>query len=236
MEDRRGNELIFELEQVCPYLHDRTSLLPLRFQMVPISGPAFDRCLAAGDRRTGHYLYRTQCPTCRECEPIRVTVKAFERTRSQQRVWNRGERLMTMRMGAPIVDDRRVQLFNAHRNQRGLNQSKTEFGETDYQQFLLDTCCDTIALDFYLKDELVAVAICDRGAQAWSAVYTFFDPQFGHLSPGTYSILKQIDLCREFGVTWLYLGFYIEDCRHMQYKQVYRPNERLIEGQWTKFD
>jgi arginine-tRNA-protein transferase len=142
---------------------------------------------------------------------------------------------MTTRIGPPIVDPRRVQMFNAHRDQRGMNQANTSFDETDYEQFLLDTCCDTMALDFYVKNELVAVAICDRGDQAWSAVYCFFDPQFGRLSPGTYAILKQIELCRKSGVVWLYLGFYIENCRHMHYKQVYRPNERLIEGQWMKF-
>jgi arginine-tRNA-protein transferase len=116
-----------------------------------------------------------------------------------------------------------------------MNQSASAFDESDYVEFLTDTCCDTLAMDYFVDETLVAVAICDRGDNSWSAVYTFFDPEYSHLSLGTYSILKQIDVCREHSVQWLYLGYYIENCSHMRYKEVYRPHQRLIDGAWQAF-
>ncbi len=116
-----------------------------------------------------------------------------------------------------------------------MNQSASPFDESDYIEFLTDSCCDTLALDYYVDGELVAVAIVDRGETSWSAVYTFFDPEVSRLSPGTFSILKQIELCREHSIKWLYLGFYIENCTHMRYKEAYRPHERLIQGTWQPF-
>ena len=229
------DELTFEFEQVCPYLHDRISRLPLRLQLLPVVDEHFDRMLAEGNRRTGRYLYQTKCPTCQECEPIRIPVSEFVPTRSQRRVWNRGQHI-TVQLEPPKVDHRRVELFNAHRNQRGMNQSASAFGESEYVEFLTDTCCDTVALDYYVDGKLIAVAIMDRGSSAWSAVYTFFDPEFSHLSPGTFSILKQIDVCRELNIQWLYLGYFIENCVHMRYKENYRPHERLINGEWQAFD
>jgi arginyl-tRNA--protein-N-Asp/Glu arginylyltransferase len=230
------DELTFDYEQVCPYLHDRISRLPLRMQTAMVDGPRFDQHLAEGDRRTGRYLYRTECPNCRECEPIRIRVERFQPTRSQRRVWKRGEQKVSTSVAAPFADEQRVRIFNAHRNGRGMNPSGSSFGVLDYESFLNDSCCDTIALDYFVEDQLAGVAICDRGEKAWSAVYCFFDPEFSNLSLGTYSILKQISLCQEQGITWLYLGYFIQNCSHMRYKDAYRPHERLLNGVWTLFD
>jgi hypothetical protein len=35
---------------------------------------------------------------------------------------------------------------------------------------------------------------------------------------------------------FLYLGFYIADCSHMNYKANYLPHQRLIDGQWITFE
>lgn len=228
-------ELTFDVEQTCPYLHDRVSRLPLRLQLLPVLGADFDDMLRAGNRRTGRYLYQTACPGCQECEPIRIPVSRFRASRSQRRVWKKTNPAVDVRVTEPIVDELRVRMFNAHRNQRGMNQSASAFDRHDYVEFLTDTCCDTIALDYYLDERLIAVAICDRGENAWSAVYTFFDPAFAAWSPGTFSILKQIELCQERDIDWLYLGFYIENCRHMRYKEAYRPHQRLVDGRWQDF-
>ena len=85
---------------------------------------------------------------------------------------------------------------------------------------------------YFLDQRLVAVAIVDRGATSLSAVYTFFDPDLERLSLGTYSILKQIDLCRRWKLPYLYLGLYIAKCPTMVYKARFVPHERLLDGAW----
>ena len=80
------------------------------------------------------------------------------------------------------------------------------------------------------------VAIADRASDALSAVYCFYDPDRGALSLGTYSILKQIALCRSWGLRYLYLGLYVGDCNAMRYKARYMPHERLVAGVWQRFE
>jgi arginyl-tRNA--protein-N-Asp/Glu arginylyltransferase len=79
------------------------------------------------------------------------------------------------------------------------------------------------------------VAIVDRGERSLSAVYCYYDPTFGRFSPGVYSILYQLELCRRWGLPHLYLGLTIEGCKAMTYKRRYLPHERLIGGEWQRF-
>jgi len=67
-------------------------------------------------------------------------------------------------------------------------------------------------------------------------VYCIWDPIYEPLSLGTYSILKQIELSRKMGIRYLYLGLYIADNPHMNYKAAFKPHERLIAGRWQRFE
>jgi len=78
----------------------------------------------------------------------------------------------------------------------------------------------------------VAVAICDRGKLALSAVYCYYDVAFSRLSPGVFSILTQIQLCRDWHMRYVYLGYYVAGSPHMSYKAQYQPHERIVSGRW----
>ncbi|CAG0991894.1 partial Aspartate/glutamate leucyltransferase, partial [Rhodocyclaceae bacterium] len=53
-------------------------------------------------------------------------------------------------------------------------------------------------------------------------------------SYGTYSILWQIELCRQLGLPYLYVGYWIRDSRKMSYKAKFKPQEVLRHGQWQE--
>jgi arginine-tRNA-protein transferase len=91
---------------------------------------------------------------------------------------------------------------------------------------------------YYYEDRLIGVGIVDLGERAMSSVYFYFDPdpEFGRLSPGVYSVLQEIELCRRTGREFLYLGLYVGDCDHLNYKAQYRPHERLFDGAWRRVD
>ncbi len=78
-------------------------------------------------------------------------------------------------------------------------------------------------LEMYLDDELVAVAAFDQLEHGLSAIYTFFkvDDALEKRSLGTFAILKLIELCQEKRLPHLYLGYWIEECRKMRYKQAF---------------
>lgn len=228
--------LVDDHTRVCPYLPDQIARMPLRWPTAMLDGSQLDERLAAGDRRSGRYLYRTQCPTCRACEPLRLDVDRFEPNQTQRRVKRRGDRELTADLRVPIVDDQRVALFNLHRRDRGLTVREGHITADEYREFLVDTCCDSVEIDYRLGDQLIGVAVADVGQLALSAVYCYYDTRFSHLSLGVYSILKQVEICQQRRLRHLYLGLYIGPSPHMSYKARYLPHERLIDQEWRLFD
>ncbi|MCA9162594.1 MAG: arginyltransferase [Planctomycetales bacterium] len=228
--------VVFDAVQSCPYLPGRTARLPLRWPRKRLTPAQLDDCLAAGDRRTGFYLYNTSCPKCRACEPIRLDVARFEPRRTQRRIMRRGDREIRVEVGEPVVDETRVAIFNKHRNLRRLAGTDGDIDIGEYRSFLVDTACETIELTYWVGLRMLGAAICDRGATSLSAVYCFFDPDFSAFSPGTFSVLKQVELCRQWELEYLYLGYYVADSEHMAYKANYRPHQRLVNGKWQWFN
>lgn len=228
--------LVYDAPCPCPYLPGQIARLPLRLPARQLAADEFAQRLRAGDRRQGFLLYRPSCPTCHACEPIRIEVGAFKPDKTQQRIFRRGEAVLRTRIGRPTLTAEKVALYNLHKRERGLLLGDGMVDARGYAEFLIDTCTDTIELTYRREGRLVGVAIADRAADALSAVYCFYDPGDARLSPGTYSILKQLSLCRVWGLRYLYLGLYVGDCRAMRYKARYLPHERLIGGTWRRFD
>ncbi|MEK6594947.1 MAG: arginyltransferase, partial [Pseudomonadota bacterium] len=105
-----------------------------------------------------------------------------------------------------------------------------------YHNFLLQSHVNSKLIEFHERDELRMVSIIDVLPDGLSSVYTFFDPDVVSASFGTYNILWQIERCRELGLTYLYLGYWIKGNRKMGYKANFQPLEILIDGQWQQLD
>ena len=70
-----------------------------------------------------------------------------------------------------------------------------------------------------------------------SAVYTFFDPELGSKrSLGVFAVLWQVEHAIEKKLKYVYPGFWIKDCRKMNYKSNYQPIEGLIKGKWVPLE
>jgi arginine-tRNA-protein transferase len=218
--------------QPCPYLPGREARMPLGWALEPVSPATIDRLLEQGYRRSGPFLYRTACPACQACEPTRLDVKQFRSRGSLRRVEKRGDGVLRIEAGPPVVDSRRVELFNRHRLERGLDQEGQPLDAAAYHQFLVETCCQTRELSFWYGDQLAAIAVLDLGRTSFSAVYTFFRPDWKRLSLGTYAILKSIAWGRAEGYHWYYLGFYVADNPHLNYKRRFLPQQRKRLGRW----
>lgn len=220
----------------CPYLERTVARMPLALPVGSVTPQVTDELLALGYRRSGDFLYRTQCPNCSECEPTRIDVHRFRLSSSMRRVRNRGERELEFRWGDPTVDASRVHLFNEHRATRDLDQGSGPIDADSYRSFLTDTCCQTMELSIFRQQRLIAVSIVDVGAQSTSAVYTYFDPGEHRFSLGTLAILKQIDWAIRTDRQFVYLGMYVADNRHLSYKARFTPQQRRIEGEWVDFE
>ena len=233
-----GNDIvIIDETEACPYLEGETARMPLRMPIGKITHEQADVRLAEGHRRTGEFVYQTQCPTCSACQPIRLDCFEFEFSKNQRRLLSRSESRFGQFIGPLMADDERVALFNKHRRQRGLAKHDNDIDIEEYVWGFVRSCFDSFEISYRTTEgRLVCLAVCDRGENSLSAVYTFFDPGIPNESLGTYSILKQIEFCKREKIRHLYLGYYVEDSPHMNYKSRFMPHERLVAGQWERFE
>jgi len=219
----------------CVYLEGETARLPLRLPTRRLRREELSARLHAGDRRQGLLLYRPTCPRCTACEAIRLDVHSFQPSRSQRRAFRKGEARLTTTLCQPTATQEKVDLYNRHKLARDLVVGDDLLDLTSYGDFLVDSCADTFEIEYRLDGKLVAVALTDRAADGLSAVYAYFDPAHERLSLGTYSIMKQLTLCRQWHLRHLYLGLYVAGSPPMEYKIRFRPHERRIGGVWRKF-
>jgi arginine-tRNA-protein transferase len=230
--------VVIDQDEPCPYLEGKVARRPMRLPTRRLQPHELDQRLDAGDRRAGPLFYTQACPDCRACEPLRIDTALFRPSRSQARAWKKGRAALTVSAGPLLVDPQRVALFDRHQTLRGLRKHPREFTAEEYQAFLVERACDSFEVRYWLGERLVGVAITDRGRDAWSAVYTYYEPELPpehrSLSLGTFSILAQLELAKRNAVRWLYLGLAIEDNEHMRYKLAYLPHERRIGGVWTE--
>ncbi|TWU33387.1 arginyltransferase [Novipirellula artificiosorum] len=224
--------VIQDQTQPCPYREGVVARMPLRLPIGNVTPEIMDKMLAMGFRRSGDFVYRTECPECRECQPTRVKVAEFEWTRSLRRVLKRGDRDLNCRWGHPSVDSNRVEMFNDHRQVRSLGGFDEPVDQDGYRAFLCNTCCDTRELAIYRGEKLVALSIVDVGRESTSAVYTHFRPEESVYSLGTYAVLKQIQWANETDRPFVYLGMFVAENRHLNYKARYRHQQRFVAEQW----
>lgn len=208
----------------------------MQYPIRQLTAEEVDRRLAAGYRRQGVLLYNVDCPSCHACEPIRLRADTFQPSKTQRRIWRKASAFFDVEIGPPEVTEERVALYNRHKFERGLARTDLPMSPDGYRSFLVDRCCDAVEIRYSHEGTLAAVAITDRGRESLSAVYTYYDPDFEAMSPGVFSILTQVELCRAWGMTYMYLGLYIAGSEHMRYKGTYLPHERLVGGQWRSFE
>ncbi|TVQ94438.1 MAG: arginyltransferase [Deltaproteobacteria bacterium] len=233
----RREKLVHTGFQSCPYLPGRVARLPLYRQMEALTPAQTDESFAAAERRVGHNLYRVACPTCIACEGLRICVQDFAPTRSQARVarrWRRlGERLQ-VDIGPPRCDQERLDLYHRHKVERGLGDPDDPLEAPGYEAWLVRSCVKTLEMAYRIDGRLVAVGIVDVGETASSSVYFYFDPapEVARLSPGVYSVLREVELGRAHQRRYHYLGLYVAECKELRYKGNYYPHERRVHGVW----
>jgi leucyl-tRNA---protein transferase len=228
--------LVRDEEDDCVYLPGRRARQPLRQPIRRLTAAEFDLRMAAGDRRAGSLLYNQACPSCSACQAIRVDVQSFAQSRSQRRSQAKGDAAVTVQLGPIVVDERRLSLYRAHEQGRGLDHGgRPPIDALEYESFFAHSCVDGFELRYLVEGRLCGVAITDRGARSLSAVYTYWDPDYAARSLGTYSILSQIALARAWELDWLYLVLAIRENRSMAYKLAFMPHERRVNGAWQRF-
>lgn len=218
-------------ESPCGYFDDRSSQSLVADPQFPLDSSVYAQLLALGFRRSGNQVYRPHCANCAACVPTRIPVNLFRADRKQRRCAKYNLRTRVLIKDAKF-DERHFELYRRYQIARHGKQDADDIDREDFLQFFLSDWCNTWFVEFLIEGHLAAIAVVDHFDRALSAVYTFFDPAFNRYSPGIYAVLWQIDEAKRRGMDYVYLGFWIADCRKMQYKIQYQPLSGLIGDQW----
>lgn len=215
----------------CSYLPQQATRSLVVDPALQLDSSIYTQLLNKGFRRSGNQVYRPHCGACQACIATRLAVAKFSPDRRQRRCWQRNQHTQVI-IKAAEFDPRHLELYRRYQAARHQPENATPISVDDYLQFFASTWCETWFVEFLIEGQLAAVAVVDWVDDGLSAVYTFFDPAFNHYSPGVLAVLWQIEETRRLGLPYLYLGYWVADCRKMRYKNQYQPIQGLIADQW----
>jgi arginine-tRNA-protein transferase len=229
----------------CSYLPERTARSQVALARVveapgplpetdlnPDLGAAYSALLVQhGFRRSGTFIYRPHCDDCHACVPVRLPVERFVPDRSQRRARQRHAGL-DARVCPHEFSEEHFLLYQRYLRARHPQGGMDEGSREQYQMFLLQSPVETSFVEFREGDALRMVCVIDSLEDGLSSVYTFYDPELPHASLGTYAVLWQIEACRQAGLPYLYLGYWIGESPKMAYKTRFRPIEGYWVGHW----
>jgi len=77
---------------------------------------------------------------------------------------------------------------------------------------------DTRIVKVYDQDKLAAASIFDSGADSIASIFGFYDPEYGPLSLGLYTMLLEIEFCKANDLAIYYVGYFVPGNSRFDYK------------------
>lgn len=223
----------------CPYLPGKTERKV--FANLPFSEGAYvnDELTQAGFRRSQNIAYRPACEACDACVSVRLPVPEFAFSRSQRRILRRNEDLSRDLVEAEATTEQ-FDLLRRYLNNRHPEGGMAGMGWLDYVAMIEDTAVRTHLIEYRrasLDDgpgQLVGVCLTDLLSDGLSMVYSFFDPALEARSLGRFAILDHVRQAAAVNLPFVYLGYWVQGSRKMDYKADFRPMEKLTRLGWER--
>ncbi len=229
----------------CPYV-DGQFERKVFTHLVGDKAPEMNDLLTQGGfRRSQKIAYRPACESCRACISVRILADEFKPTKNMRRVTQRNADLIgEMHDAEPSTEQ--YSLFRTYLDARHRRGGMSDMTVLDYAMMVEDTHVDTKVIEYRKRGpdtfitgkgtgELIAVALTDRMADGLSMVYSYFNPDFADRSLGTFMILDHIARARAAGLPHVYLGYWVNGSRKMDYKVRFLPQEHLGPKGWERY-
>lgn len=228
----------------CPYLAGREERKVFTHLVGERARGLNDLLTHGGFRRSQSIAYRPACESCRACVSVRVIADEFRPTRSMRRIAERNADVIgDMRGAAPTSEQYSV--FRGYLDTRHRDGGMADMTVLDYAMMVEDSHVETRIVEYRLRDadstitgrgngRLLAVALTDVLNDGLSMVYSFFEPDEETRSLGTFMILDHIARARQMGLYYVYLGYWVNGSRKMDYKSRFLPQERLMPQGWVR--
>ncbi len=222
----------------CGYLPGQRAQSLIATPQHLIDASVYGGLIQQGFRRSGKFAYRPHCESCNACTPVRLLVEEFTPSRSQKRSFKHHQNLQVNILPLAFHSEH-FELYNDYQSARHsekINGDKSNNEADDkasqYRDFLVESNVETLLIEFRLDDALKMVSVVDVLRDGISAVYTFYNTDDLHTSYGTFNIVWLNTWARTLNLPYLYLGYWIKDSQKMAYKQKFKPQQALIDGEW----
>ena len=217
-----------DITSECPYgMPQRAVYHQAFFGSLPDA--TMDFFFRSGYRRNGNCMYSMRCSGCQECIPIRLNPEEFSQNRNQKRVRAKN-RDVSVGLAPLTMSAENLALLDRFLQNRFPDGRAN--AESYYSGFFITSMTKCFEIRYRVAEQLLGVAIVDCSDDWLNAVYFYFDPDQGHRSPGTLNILYLIEFCQRHMISQLYLGYWINKVKGMQYKTAFKPHELLINDEW----
>jgi len=229
----------------CPYLEGQEERKVFTHLVGERAGELNDLLTHGGFRRSQSIAYRPACEGCRACVSVRVIAADFSPSRNMRRIAERNADVIgDMRSPAPTSEQYSV--FRAYLDARHRDGGMADMTVLDYAMMVEDSHVETRIIEYRRRgldsgitgrgQDLLAVALTDILSDGLSMVYSFFEPSEENRSLGTFMILDHIARARRLGLPYVYLGYWIEGSKKMDYKGRFLPQQRLAPSGWLRVE
>ena len=188
-----------------------------------------------GFRRSQNVLYRPSCAECSACLSARIDVREFDASRSQKRAISRN-RDIDRRATSPWASEEQYALFRAYLDSRHADGGMADMDVFEFAAMIEETPIRSRLVEYTNTDTgaLIGVSLTDVLSDGLSMVYSFYAPDEPKRSLGTYMILDHIEIAREAGLPYVYLGYWVPGSQKMGYKAKFSGLEVYSGGEWVK--
>ncbi len=219
--------------QRCVYLDDHDAMSMFADPNM-LDNRVYSQLARHGFRRSGEHVYRPACQLCQACVSVRIPVQQFQPRRRDKRCLKDNDDL-SFRPGE-VGTDEQFALYRRYISARHPGGGMDNPNRESFTGFLTCNWSQTHFMEIRAGAELLGVAVTDQLDDGLSAVYTFFDPSCSQRGLGNFAILQQIETCKELGLDWLYLGYWIDDSPKMAYKRRFSPLQGYIRDHWEDLE
>ncbi len=186
-----------------------------------------------GFRRSQNVLYRPSCADCAACLSARIRVADFTPSKSQKRTLRRN-RALERRATSPWATEDQYDLFRRYLDSRHSDGGMADMDVFEFAAMIEETPIRSRVIEYAEAETgaLTAVCLTDVLDDGLSMVYSFFEPDRARDSLGTYIILDHIEIAREAGLPYVYLGYWVPGSPKMGYKAKFSGLEIYRGGAW----
>jgi arginine-tRNA-protein transferase len=222
----------------CPYLPGRIERKVFTHLIGADARQLNSQLSQSGFRRSQNIAYRPACDGCSSCVSVRVCVSEFEWTPAFRKIVRRNNDIATHIVQAKATSEQ-YSLFRGYIDDRHADGGMADMTVLDFAAMVDETFVDSKLVEYRVasgerRGELVACVLTDILNDGLSLIYSFYEPGLADRSLGTFMILDHIRRAKRMGLTYLYLGYWVQGSRKMGYKARYLPQERLTAEGWAK--